>query len=489
MEYGKMNAQELSDLIATERPDAWAAAAKAWGKTAVLANNVEAGISSASGEITVWQQSNDSKAEAAFDQRITRDLDVLKRWNQFGVIVMLRLQAVASVLAAAQPAMRGFADARAEQIRIRDAAADDVGARNTASTEIDRLNDLARGRMQLVAQLMKESLTDKDPERPGRWVGPRAAPGGPVSPEAPGTGDGAQAPGAGGPGADAGGPGADAGGGGAAPGDASPGTPEQPSSPKTPEEKDPVEEAGKLIDVIGKGIDLTGKVPENLDKWLTLAQHGKDLLGADTPSTTIPDDSSSGSHGLPVDEPALAGSTGAEPVLNPTHYAPSTPHSSLGGGGLGSIGLPITGGGGGHTGLPGGTTERGTASLRSATTAGSTGAEPTLSGRTATTAATGTQSGTPSMYPPMNGAGASAPTARGEIRPGAAASKPGFAVPTEPTASERLSRQGVQSDLQGRTNNERRTASGAPPPLKRRRSALSRRAATEDVLDEELWKL
>jgi len=300
MDYSKLNAAELNDIVAAEHPDAWGAAAKAWGKTAVLANNVEAGISSASGEITVWRQSNDSAAQAAFDQRINRDLDVLRRWNQFGVIVMLRLQAVASVLGAAQPAIRGFADARAEQVRIRDAAADDIDARNRATQEIDRLDDLARGRMQLVAQLMRESLTDKDPERPGRWVGPRAAPGGPSN---PGADDGSQAPGAQGPGADSGG-------GGAAPGDPDAGTPEQPSSPKTPEAKDPVEEAGKLIDVIGKGIDLTGKVPENLDKWLTLAQHAKDLLGADTPSTSTPD--SLVPQGLPTDEPALAGGAGSE---------------------------------------------------------------------------------------------------------------------------------------------------------------------------------
>ena len=479
MDYSKLNAAELNDIVAAEHPDAWGAAAKAWGKTAVLANNVEAGISSASGEITVWRQSNDSAAQAAFDQRINRDLDVLRRWNQFGVIVMLRLQAVASVLGAAQPAIRGFADARAEQVRIRDAAADDIDARNRATQEIDRLDDLARGRMQLVAQLMRESLTDKDPERPGRWVGPRAAPGGASD---PGPDDGSQAPGVQGPGADSGG-------GGAAPGNPDPGTPEQPSSPKTPEAKDPVEEAGKLIDVIGKGIDLTGKVPENLDKWLTLAQHAKDLLGADTPSTSTPD--SLVPQGLPTDEPALAGGAGTEPILNPTHYPPSTPHSGgLGNSGLGSIGMPLGGGGGGgYTGLPSGTTDRGTQSLRSATTAGGAGAEPTLSGKTATTGATGTQSSTPPMYPPMNGAGAGAPTSRGEIRPGAAAAKSGFTVPTESTASERLRRQGVQSDLQGRTNGEQRTPSGAPPPHRRRSSARPRRTAVDDVLDEELWKL
>jgi hypothetical protein len=52
-----------------------------------------------------------------------------------------------------------------------------------------------------------------------------------------------------------------------------------------------------------------------------------------------------------------------------------------------------------------------------------------------------------------------------------------------------MRRQGVQSDLQGRTNGEHGTPSGAPPLRKRRPSTRSRRTTTEDVLDDELWKL
>jgi hypothetical protein len=112
-----------------------------------------------------------------------------------------------------------------------------------------------------------------------------------------------------------------------------------------------------------------------------------------------------------------------------------------------------------------------------------------LAGKTsATSTPGGAQSSMPPMYPPMSGAGAAGAAGRGEIKPGAAQSRSGFAVPTESTPAERLRRQGVQSDLQGRTNGEQRTPSGAPPLRKRTASARPRRTAAEDVLDEELWK-
>jgi hypothetical protein len=91
------------------------------------------------------------------------------------------------------------------------------------------------------------------------------------------------------------------------------------------------------------------------------------------------------------------------------------------------------------------------------------------------------------MYPPANGAGAAGAQARGEIRSGAAPGRSGFAVPAESTASERLRRQGVQFDLQGRSNGEQRTPSGAPP-LHKRRTTRRSRGARDEVLDDELWK-
>jgi hypothetical protein len=479
MDYSKLNAQELYDVVAVEHPAAWDAAAKAWGKMAVLASNAAGGVTSASGHVTIWRQSNDSDAQKDFDRRIQRDVEVLNRWSLFGQNLMLRMNRVSAVLSSAQVEMRAWAAGRADQVRIRDQAADDYSARNSASNEIARLDGLARGRMQFVAQTMNDSMSDKDPERPGRWTGPRAAPGGAPAPE---TRD-DQTPG---PGTAGGGTGAGTGAGTPDAGDDKPSTPEKPT---TPEAKDPVEEAGKLIDVVGKGIDLVGKVPENLDKWLTLAQNAKDLLGADPSSAaTTPDPSSALSNGLTTDAPALAGGTSTAPIYTPDPYTPPT---TSGGGGLGSIGMPFSGGGGGggHTGLPSGTTDRSASSLRSATTAGGAGAEPALIGKTATTASTSTQASTPPMYPPMGGAGAAGGAGRGEIRPGAAASKAGFTVPAESSASERMRRQGVQSDLQGRTNGEHGTPSGAPPLRKRRASARSRRTATEDVLDDELWKL
>jgi len=256
--------------------------------------------------------------------------------------------------------------------------------------------------------------------------------------------------------------------------------------PKAPAAVDPVEQAGKMIDVVGKGIDLVGKVPENLDKWVTLAQHLKDLGNASTatqnPQSLIPNLTPNHSN-----LPSLAGDVSIAPTLDPSNLnnlsnLPVSHSGTSGSTSLPSMGLPPVG----HSGI--GTQERGTptTSSRAATTSGGVGAEPALTGKTATSSTT-TGSQTPPMYPPMNGAGAGGAGARAEVRSGAAPGRPGFSVPTESTASERLRRQGVQVGLQGRSNGEQRTPSGAPPLAKRRTTRPSR-VTSDDVLDDEMWK-
>lgn len=95
------------------------------------------------------------------------------------------------------------------------------------------------------------------------------------------------------------------------------------------------------------------------------------------------------------------------------------------------------------------------------------------------------------MYPPPmgGGMGAAGNGGRGEIKSGAAPSRPGFSVPAEQTEAERLRRHGVQSDLQGRANGEQTASSGAPPLRKRKRDARGGKATDREVLDEELFRL
>jgi hypothetical protein len=473
MDYSKFDTNKLQEILAGEHPDAWLAAARAWGKMAVAADNVGAGISGASGEITVWRQSNDSAAQRVFDGRITRDLQSLTAWANYGRKLTVSLQTVGDSIGNARVLVQHWVDERKKQVQKVDSAKND-SERYWANLGVDIIDYEAQKVVTQLAGVMSGALSDKDAPPARVWLGPRAVADGNNPPKDPPPGD----PNAGtGTGAGTGA----AGGAGGGPADAKPA--ETPAAtPKTPAEKDPWDEAGKVIDVVGKGIGLVGKVPDNLDKWLTLAQHGKDLLG----TTTTPDPGSVKPDGIITDRPALAGTVGTAPTFNPTHFTtPSTGGDALPG--LGSIG----GGGGlpsiGKADFPTGTTDRGaSSSSRAATTAGATGAEPTLAGKAATSPAGGKSTTSPPMYPPMSGMGAGGNnSARSEIRPGTAASRPGFAVPAESTASERLRRHGVQSDLQGRTSGERRTPAGAPPLRKR---AQAGKTPNQDVLDEELWK-
>ncbi|WP_350279081.1 hypothetical protein [Kribbella sp. HUAS MG21] len=458
----------------------WLQAGETWSTAATTVRTTQDDLQRAWDSTVPAQQ---GELCVSFVHNLNMSRTSVDEWQPFIAGVGAQLTNIGNVTTDAKRIVGGLVQPYADA-EHRHMTATDAAEGKAAQREMDDIRGCVANVMNNLSSLMEQALGRVTPV-------PHAKYGGPMTPKAatePGAGDpSAGAPGAGDPSAAV-----DAGGGGATPGDlgGAPGETPAPSAPETPEAKDPVEEAGKLIDVIGKGIDLIGKVPENLDKWVTLAQNTQDLLGGDT----TPDPDSVVPKGLNTDAPALAGSAGTEPILKPSNYTPSSPSSAgFGGGGLGSIGLPFAGGGGGgggHTSLPSGTTERGTSSMRSATTAGGAGTEPTLAGRpSVTSTSTGAQSTMPPMYPPMGGAGAPGAAGRGEIKPGAAPSRPGFAVPTESTATERLRRQGVQSDLQGRTNGEQRTPTGAPPLRKRPAAARSRRTPTEDVLDEELWKL
>jgi hypothetical protein len=476
-DYSNTSMADLVAQLGGVKPDVWLRAGETWTTTATNLQSTQDNLQQA------WDSTHhfgESQVFVSFQNEVAGSQTSVAEWRPFVEQVGAQLTSIGGTIIDTQRIVGGLVQPYADAER-RCITAMDANEGKAAQRAMEDIRGQAANVMGVLSSLMQQALERIAPV-------PHAKYGGPMAPKQAADQD----PRAGDPNATPGG-GATPGDTGGVPGATPATTPAtDPAAPKTPEAKDPVEEAGKLIDVVGKGIDLVGKVPENLDKWVTLAQNAKDLLGADPSSAaTTPDPGSAASNGLTPDEPALAGSTSTAPIYKPEpHTPPTTSGGGLGGGGLGSIGMPFSGGsGGGRTDLPTGTTDRPASSLRSATTAGGAGAEPALTGKTATTASTGTQSSTPPMYPPMSGAGAAGATGRGEIRPGAAASKPGFTVPSESSASERMRRQGVQSDLQGRTNGEHGTPSGAPPLRKRRPSTRSRRTTTEDVLDDELWKL
>ncbi|MFF0338322.1 hypothetical protein [Kribbella sp. NPDC004875] len=479
-DYSKTSMADMVAQLAGLNASGWLQAGETWSVLATDLQTTQDNLQHA------WNNTHlfhDSMTFDSIGNEVTTSKASVDAWRPFVERVGTHLSSIGCTIRDTQAVVGGLITPYQEaESRFRSAT--DAGKAKAAQQEMDDITATAANMMGVLSSEMQQAL--------GRILPvPQSKYGGPMMPnraeQQPATDD---------PNAKA-----DPTAGGSPPG-AADGVPGQtpaavpatdPSSPKSPEAKDPWDEAGKIIDVIGKGIDLTGKVPDNLDKWLTLAQHAKDLGGGDASTATTPDLSNLTPKGPLSDEPALAGGVSTTPpTFTPTHFTPTTGGGATGGG-LPSIGVPLGGGiGGGHTTLPAsttGTSDRGTPSLRSATTAGEAGAEPSLSGRTST-ASTGTQSSPSPMYPPMSGAGAGAGAgARSEIRPGAAASKSGFTVPTEATAVERMRRQGVQSDLQGRTNGERRTPSGAPPLRKRGRPARARRTGGEEVLDEELWKL
>ncbi|GAA2830520.1 hypothetical protein [Kribbella solani] len=482
-DYTKTSMADMLGQIQATDAGTWQSAGETWGSMAGAIKNTQENLDFA------WnntQQFRDSEVFSSINTNVTQSRQSADEWRMFAEQVGSQLTNISGTIVATRQIVEGLAPPYA-QAETRKATASEQADRDAAQRDMDDIRARAANVMGVLSGLMQQAFD--------RVSFPHAKYGGPMTPkptqEQPGDHNGD--------------PSAKAdGGGGAAPGNAAPGaTPGEvpgekpaanPTAPK--DEKDPWDEAGKAIDVIGKGIDLTGKVPENLDKWLTLAQHAKDLTGGGTPTTT-PDPSGLLPKGYPSDQPALAGGvTTTPPTFDPTRFTPPDGGSGLGGSGSGGGGLPNIdvpfGGGGGATGggLPTGSpgaSERNSSSPRAAATAGGAGAEPTLAGKP--TSSTGTQQSSSPMYPPMNGAGAGAGAAgaRADIRSGAAPNRQGFTVPTESTAAERLSRQGVQSELQGRTSGEQRTPSGAPPLRKRR--AAKRTQRTEEVLDDELWKL
>ncbi|HZX06367.1 hypothetical protein [Kribbella sp.] len=480
MDYSKCDANQIQQMLAGEHPEAWLAAARAWGKMAVAADNVGAGITGASGEITVWRQSNDSNAQKAFDGRINRDLRSLTDWGNYGRKLTVNLQTVGDAIGNARVVVQHCVDERKKQVQKVDQAKNDSD-RYWAQLGVSMIDYQAQQAITQLAGLMSGALSDKDGPPAQVWEGPRAVPDSKDQPP-PDKGDGS-------------GTGAGKGGGGGESAQTKAGPDDKTPADKKPDDKtptDPVDEAGKVIDVVGKGIDLLGKVPDNLDKWITLAQHAKDLVDpsttATTPTVTMPS-----AHVPLTDSPALAG--GAGTTTAPTFHTPSVPTlpgdsstnfpigSLGGGGGAGALGNSSVGG-------SSGTSQRTTTPVqKSATvsgTAGTAGTEPQLSGQASTTASTAAKQSTPPMYPAQNGGMGAGGNGVRDIKPGAGR-KPGFNVPADQSESERLRRQGVQSDLQGRTNGESRTASGVPPLRKRKRSAA--RAVERDVLDEDLWRI
>ncbi|MGW7682315.1 hypothetical protein ACWGID_16350 [Kribbella sp. NPDC054772] len=481
-DYSKTSMAEMVRQLAGLNASGWLQAGETWSVLATDLQTTQDNLQHA------WNNTRLFHESLTFDSianEVTASKTSVDAWRPFVERVGTQLSSIGCTIRDTQAVVGGLTGPYQDAER-RLMSAMDANEGKAAQHEMDDITAIAANMMGVLSSEMQQAMGRILPVPQSKYGGPMAPSRG--DQQAADDPDAKADPSAGGP----------------QPGDAG-GVPGQtpavapaadPASPKAPEAKDPWDEAGKVIDVISKGTDLIGKVPENLDKWVTLLQHGKDLAGGDTSTATTPDLSSVTPHGPLSDEPALAGGASTTPpTFTPTHFTPTTGGGGGGGGGLPSIGMPLGGGiGAGHTNLPTsstGTPDRGASSLRSATTAGETGAEPSLSGKTSTGPSTGTQSASSPMYPPMNGAGAGAgagAAARSEIRPGSAPSKSGFTVPTESTAAERLRRQGVQSDLQGRTNGERRTPSGAPPLRKRSRPARARRTGGDEVLDEELWK-
>jgi hypothetical protein len=401
----------------------------------------------------------------------------------------VNLQTVGDAIGSARAQAQHWVDERVKQVQKVDQAKNDSD-RSLAQRGVEMIDGQAQLVITQLAGLMSGALSDKDGPPAQVWKGPRAVPDSKDQPP-PGNGDGT-------------GNGAEKGGGGGDSAQTKAGPDDKAPADKKPDDKtptDPVDEAGKVIDVVGKGIDLIGKVPDNLDKWITLAQHAKDLVDPSTTTATTPTVTTPSAHVPLTDSPALAG--GAGTTTAPTFHTPSVPTfpndsttnlpiGSLGGGGGGGVGAGGTGALGnsslgGSSGTSGRTTT--TPVQKSATvagTAGTAGNEPQLSGQTSTTSSTTAKQSTPPMYPPQSGGMGAGGNGVRDIKSGAGR-KPGFNVPADQSESERLRRQGVQSDLQGRTNGESRTASGVPPLRKRKRSAT--RAVEHDVLDEDLWRI
>ncbi|TCC18629.1 hypothetical protein [Kribbella sindirgiensis] len=467
---GCTDVQAMYDDLDGQKSGPWRAHAQRWTDAGTALHTASGELRTALNKVTIWQQSTGSEGWTAFRNEVTDGVNFLETWNGQTAAVAQRLNRVAEVLDGARGVMRQLLDAWNAGKQKANSSEDPVI--RAGLREMDSAALAASIEMNIMSAMLGIAFDGLQAEFSNHdWKGPvvaKPAAGGPQSQQQDQGGGGAEQ---------------------AKAGDAQTKADEKAPDEKKPEEKkpeakDPVEEAGKLIDVVGKGIDLVGKVPENLDKWLTLAQHAKDLVDPGTTATTTTDPTKS----LPTDQPALAGGSGT--TTAPTFHASASPPpatssgshlpiGSLGGGGVGALG---------NSGHVPGTSERATPVQKSATVAGTAGAEPTLSGKTSSAAVTSSQQSTPPMYPPQSGGMGAGGNGVRDVKPGAGTGRrPGFNVPAEQSETERLRRHGVQSDLQGRSNGESRTAAGVPPLRKRKRTAA--RPAEREVLDEDLWRL
>lgn len=466
-DVSRMHAQ-----LQTQNPDPWHTHAGRWTNASNDLQTAAGNLTTALNDVHTWQQSTGSQAWVTFRDEVLKGADFLHNWSVQANNIAGRMNTMGNTLTDAQGRMDQLLTAwnQAKQ----DLTSSDAHTRDWAKQVVENAVAAAQAEMNTVSQALALVL-DKVGADFAKWAGPEIGPAGdPSDPQAKGNGtDTAKA--GGGTGTDAGGPtkvSAD---------DKSPDDkkPDEKKPDDKPAAKDPIEEAGKFLDVVAK-------VPEIADKGITALQHLKDLLTPTTPPTTTPasaitgtDPAKSSMDGLVADHPSLAGGPGTTtaPVFHPDTALPAVSNS-------GSSAFPTGSIGGSSLGHQPGTKES-TPVQKSTTVAGTAGSEPTLAGKTSTTSTTGTQQSTPPMYPPQTGGMGAGGNGGRDIKPGAGANrKPGFNVPAEQSETERMRRNGVQSDLQGR-NGEHRPA-GVP---QRRRKRTPTRAVERDVLDEDLWRL
>ncbi|WP_427886045.1 hypothetical protein ACQHIV_26250 [Kribbella sp. GL6] len=458
-DVGRMHAE-----LQTQNPEPWHTHAQRWTNASNDLQTASGNLTTALNDVRTWQQSTGSQAWVTFRNETVKGADFLHNWSVKATDIANRLNTMGNTLTDARGRMEQlFASWTDAQSKL---TSSDANVRSWSQQVSDNSVAAAQAEMNTVSQALIQVL-DKVSADFAKWDGPEI--GLPGDPQTQPKGDGTDTSKAGG-GADAAGPTK------VSPDDKKP---DDKKPDDKPADKDPIEEAGKFLDVVAK-------VPEIADKGITALQHLKDLLTPSTPAPTTTTGTTGTTtpagppmDGLVGDHPSLAGSTGTTtaPVFHPDATLPPVGNS-------GSSALPVGSIGGSSLGHPAGTKES-TPVQKSTTVAGTAGSEPTLAGKTSTTAATGTQQSTPPMYPPQNGGMGAGGNGARDIKPGAAGNrKPGFNVSPEQSETERMRRNGVQSDLQGRNGEPR--AAGVP---QRKRKRTPARAVERDVLDEDLWRI
>ncbi|MFD7161035.1 hypothetical protein ACFV9C_41075 [Kribbella sp. NPDC059898] len=452
--------------LQTQNPEPWHTHAQRWTNASNDLQTASGNLTTALNDVRVWQQSTGSEAWVTFRNEALKGADFLHNWSAKAADIATRMNTMGNTLTDARGRMEQVLTAWT--MAQPDLTSSNAGVSSRAKQASDNAVAAAQGELNTVSQALIQVL-DKVGADFAKWVGPEI--GLPGDPQTQPKGDGTETAKAGG------GTGTDAAGPTKVSDDGK--KPDEKKPDDTPAAKDPIEEAGKFLDVVAK-------VPEIADKGITALQHLKDLLTPSTPATTTTTGTTgtttapgSSMDGLVGDHPSLAGGPGTTtaPVFHPDTVLPPVTSGGVGALPTGSLGT-------GSFGHQSGTKES-TPVQKSTTVAGTAGSEPTLAGKTSTTAATGTQQSTPPMYPPQNGGMGAGGNGARDIKPGAGPNrKPGFNVPAEQSETERMRRNGVQSDLQGR-NGEPRAA--GVPQRKRRRTAA--RAVERDVLDEDLWRI